>query len=38
VKPMVYGGVAPGLFDAIVSNGAPVPDLPHNPPTTGQGV
>lgn len=32
VKPMTYGAVAPGLFDAIVVNKAPPPpQLPHNP-------
>ncbi len=35
VKPMTYGAVAPGLFDAIVANKAPPPQqLPHNPPAT----
>jgi len=38
VKPMIYGEVAPGLFDAIVSNGAPVPDLPPRPQASEQGV
>ena len=36
VKPMTYGAVAPGLFDAIVANRAPpnpVPPQRHNPPT-----
>jgi len=37
VKPTTYGAVTPGLFDAIVANGAP-PPVPHNPPTTEQGV
>jgi cytochrome o ubiquinol oxidase subunit 2 len=37
VKPMTYGAVAPGLFDAIVANRAPPPTLPHNPPASGQG-
>jgi cytochrome o ubiquinol oxidase subunit 2 len=37
VKPMTYGAVAPGLFDAIVANKAPE-TLPHNPPTTEQGA
>jgi len=36
VKPTTYGAVTPGLFDAIVANGAP--PVPHNPPTTEQGV
>ena len=32
VKPMTFGAVAPGLFDAIVANKAPPPQqLPHNP-------
>jgi len=39
VKPMTYGAVAPGLFDAIVANKAPPPQmLPHNPPNTEQGA
>jgi cytochrome o ubiquinol oxidase subunit 2 len=39
VKPITYGSVAPGLFDAIVTNRAPRPQmLPHNPPTTPQGA
>jgi cytochrome o ubiquinol oxidase subunit 2 len=39
VKPMTYGAVAPGLFDAIVANRAPGPMmLPHNAPTTEQGA
>ena len=36
VKPMTYGAVAPGLFDAIVANRAPrspVPPPQPNPPT-----
>lgn len=36
VKPMTYGAVAPGLFDAIVANRAPANPVPpplHNPPT-----
>ena len=36
VKPMTFGAVAPGLFDAIVANRAPrnpVPPPLHNPPT-----
>ena len=35
VKPVTYGAVAPGLFDAIVANRAPpnpVPPQQHNPP------
>jgi len=35
VKPMTYGGVAPGLFDVIVANRAPPS---QNPPATEQGV
>jgi cytochrome o ubiquinol oxidase subunit 2 len=38
VKPMTYGGVVPGLFDAIVANGAPpdpVPAPEHNRPVNG---
>jgi len=39
VKPMTYGAVAPGLFDAIVANRAPPPQMmPHNPPNTEQGA
>jgi len=36
VKPMTYGAVAPGLFDAIVADRvppSPVPPPQHNPPT-----
>ena len=38
VKPMIYGAVAPGLFDAIVANRAPpspVPPPQHNQPASG---
>ena len=38
VKPMTYGAVAPGLFDAIVANGEPnnpVPPPEHNRPVNG---
>ena len=38
VKPMTYGAVAPGLFDAIVANRAPrnpVPPPEHNQPVPG---
>jgi cytochrome o ubiquinol oxidase subunit 2 len=38
VKPMTYGAVAPGLFDAIVANRAPanpVPPPQHNKPASG---
>jgi cytochrome o ubiquinol oxidase subunit 2 len=41
VKPMTYGAVAPGLFDAIVANRAPVNPVPppqHNKPTLGAGA
>ena len=38
VKPITYGAVAPGLFDAIVANKAPPQMLPHNPPNTEQGA
>jgi cytochrome o ubiquinol oxidase subunit 2 len=38
VKPMTYGAVAPGLFDAIVANKAPPSPVPtpiHNQPVPG---
>jgi len=36
VKPMTYSGVAPGMFEAIVSGRAPAtPQLPHNPQAEG---
>ena len=38
VKPMTYGAVAPGLFDAIVANKAPELMMQHNPTTTEQGA
>lgn len=38
VKPMTYGAVAPGLFDAIVANRAPQSPIPHNRPTSEQGA
>jgi cytochrome o ubiquinol oxidase subunit 2 len=39
VKPITYGAVAPGLFDAIVAGRAPATQMmPHNPPTTEQGA
>jgi cytochrome o ubiquinol oxidase subunit 2 len=38
VKPMTYGAVAPGLFDAIVANRAPATPAQHNEPTTEQGA
>jgi cytochrome o ubiquinol oxidase subunit 2 len=36
VKPYVYGGVAPGLFDAIVTNRAPMLHLPQAAPPAQQ--
>jgi cytochrome o ubiquinol oxidase subunit II len=38
VKPMIYGAVAPGLFDAIVANRAPAPPVQHNKPVSGSGA
>ena len=39
VKPMTYGAVAPGLFDAIVADRAPPPQmLPHTPQAPPAGV
>jgi cytochrome o ubiquinol oxidase subunit 2 len=38
VKPMTYGTVAPGLFDAIVANRAPQAPVQHNQPTSDQGA
>jgi cytochrome o ubiquinol oxidase subunit 2 len=41
VKPMTYGAVAPGLFDAIVANRVPpnpVPPPQHNRPLPGAGA
>jgi cytochrome o ubiquinol oxidase subunit 2 len=38
VKPMTYGAVAPGLFDAIVMNRAPSEMLPHNKQRPGAGA
>jgi cytochrome o ubiquinol oxidase subunit 2 len=41
VKPITYGAVAPGLFDAIVANRTPsnpVPPPQHNPPAPPAGV
>ena len=38
VKPMTFGAVAPGLFDAIMMNKAPQPLVPpHNEPTSPAG-
>ena len=38
VRPMTYGTVAPGLFDAIMMNRAPQPMMPHNPPAPPAGA
>lgn len=39
VKPMTYGAVAPGMFDAIVAGKVQsLPTPQHNPPTTEQGA
>jgi cytochrome o ubiquinol oxidase subunit 2 len=38
VKPITYGAVAPGLFDAIVSNRVPAPAVQHNKPVSGPGA
>lgn len=38
VRPMTYGAVAPGLFDAIVANRAPQAPVQHNQPTSDQGA
>ena len=39
VKPVTYGAVAPGLFDAIVANRAPPPQMmPHNEPAPPAGI
>lgn len=41
VKPISFGGVAPGLFDAIVKNRvppSPVPPPLHNKPVSGSGA
>jgi cytochrome o ubiquinol oxidase subunit 2 len=32
VKPMIFGAVAPGLYDSIVANRAPGPTLPETTP------
>ena len=37
VKPLTYGAVAPGLFDAVVADRAPMAPVQHNQPTTPQG-
>jgi cytochrome o ubiquinol oxidase subunit 2 len=38
VKPMTYGAVAPGLFDAIVANRVPAAPVQHNEPVSEQGA
>ena len=38
VKPLTYGAVAPGLFDAIVTNRVPAPAVQHNKPVSGSGT
>jgi cytochrome o ubiquinol oxidase subunit 2 len=38
VKPIIYGAIAPGLFDAIVTNRVPAPAVQHNKPVSGSGV
>jgi cytochrome o ubiquinol oxidase subunit 2 len=38
VKPMTYGAVAPGLFDAIAMNRAPQAPVRHNQPVSAQGA
>jgi len=38
VAPITYGSVAPGLFDAIVTNRAPAEMLPHNRQRPGTGA
>ena len=38
VRPMTYGAVAPGLFDAIVANRAHQAPVQHNQPTSDQGA
>jgi cytochrome o ubiquinol oxidase subunit 2 len=38
VKPITYGGVAPGLFDSIVANRAPPQTPLPNPPASEQGA
>ena len=37
VRPVTYGQVAPGMFDAIVSKGAPALEPSNHPPSAGQG-
>jgi cytochrome o ubiquinol oxidase subunit 2 len=38
VKPLTYGAVAPGLFDAIVADRLPAPAVQHNKPVSGTGA
>jgi cytochrome o ubiquinol oxidase subunit 2 len=38
VKPLTYGAVAPGLFDAIVADRLPTPAVQHNKPVSGTGA
>jgi cytochrome o ubiquinol oxidase subunit 2 len=38
VKPVTYGAIAPGLFDAIVMNRAPAPPVQHDKPVSGSGA
>ena len=38
VKPITYGAVAPGLFDAIVANRVPAPPVQHNKHVSGSGA
>ena len=38
VKPVTYGAVAPGLFDAIVMDRAPQAPVQHNQPASEQGT
>jgi cytochrome o ubiquinol oxidase subunit 2 len=38
VKPIIYGGVAPGLFEAIATNRAPAQVVPPNQPSSGTGA
>jgi cytochrome o ubiquinol oxidase subunit 2 len=38
VKPITYGGVAPGLFEAIATNRAPAQSVPPDQPSPGTGT
>jgi cytochrome o ubiquinol oxidase subunit 2 len=38
MKPLTYGAVAPGLFDAIVADRLPTPAVQHNKPVSGTGA